>query len=85
MVPQGVSETVETVYERLANEEDARVCTDLSEEACRYVPTNFLRIVGSTVLTQTGDALINPKTEVQVLRKHTSWRQIRGLGRTIRE
>jgi hypothetical protein len=46
----------------LANEEDARVCTDISDEACRYVPANFLRIVGSSILTKTGDALINPKT-----------------------
>jgi predicted MFS family arabinose efflux permease len=53
---------VEGVYDRLANEEDARVCTDISDEACRYVPRNFVRIVGSSVLTKTGDALINPKT-----------------------
>jgi predicted MFS family arabinose efflux permease len=54
--------TIESIYDRLANEEDARVCTDISDEACRYVPANFLRIVGSSILTKTGDALINPKT-----------------------
>jgi uncharacterized membrane protein len=42
--------------------EDARVCKDISEDACHYVPANFLRIVLSNILTQTGDALINPKT-----------------------
>jgi predicted MFS family arabinose efflux permease len=52
----------DSVYERLANEEDARVCTDISDEACRYVPFNFVRIVGASLLTKTGDALINPKT-----------------------
>jgi predicted MFS family arabinose efflux permease len=57
-----VSRVVESLYDRLANEEDARVCTDISEEACRFVPSNFVRIVGASVLTKTGDALINPKT-----------------------
>lgn len=51
-----------TVYERLVNEEDARVCTDISDDACREVPGNFLRIVAASLLTKTGDALINPKT-----------------------
>jgi hypothetical protein len=62
VVARRVSRAVDSIYERLANEEDARVCTDISDEACRYVPANFLRIVGSSILTKTGDALINPKT-----------------------
>ncbi len=53
---------VESLYDRLANEEDARVCTDISEEACNRVPANFVRLVGSTLLSKTADALINPKT-----------------------
>jgi hypothetical protein len=53
---------IESVYERVANEEDARVCKDISETACREVPGNFFRIVLSSILTKTGDALINPKT-----------------------
>jgi predicted MFS family arabinose efflux permease len=59
---ESATRAIEGLYDRLANEEDARVCTDISEEACRYVPANFLRIVGSSILTKTGDALINPKT-----------------------
>ncbi len=62
MAASGVSQAVENAYRRLANEEDARVCTDISDEACHYVPANFMRIVGSSLLTTTGDALINPKT-----------------------
>jgi hypothetical protein len=62
--------TIESIYERLANEEDARVCTDISDDACRYVPLNFLRIVGSNLLTKTGDALINPKTVLAWLVLH---------------
>jgi predicted MFS family arabinose efflux permease len=57
-----LSRAVDSIYDRLANEEDARVCTEISDEACRYVPVNFLRIIGSSILTKTGDALINPKT-----------------------
>jgi predicted MFS family arabinose efflux permease len=53
---------VNGIYDRLANEDDARVCTDISDDACRYVPINFVRIVSSSLLTKTGDALINPKT-----------------------
>ncbi len=62
MVALRVSLAIDSIYERLANEEDARVCKDISDEACRYVPANFVRIVGSSILTKTGDALINPKT-----------------------
>jgi hypothetical protein len=57
-----VAQLVDSIYDRLANEEDARVCMEISEDACHYVPANFLRIVASSVLTKTGDALINPKT-----------------------
>ena len=52
----------ENLYSLVANEEDARVCKDISDEACREVPGNFLRITVANVLTKTGDALINPKT-----------------------
>jgi predicted MFS family arabinose efflux permease len=62
MAARGTSQAIESLYDRLTNQEDARVCTDISEKACRYVPANFLRIVGSSLLTKTGDALINPKT-----------------------
>jgi predicted MFS family arabinose efflux permease len=62
MVARAASRVVDSIYERLANEEDARVCKDISPEACRYVPANFIRIVASSFLTKTGDALINPKT-----------------------
>ncbi|MCK9537669.1 hypothetical protein [Dokdonella sp.] len=52
----------ERLYALVANEEDARVCTDISDAACREVPGNFLRMVGANVLTKIGDLLIDPKT-----------------------
>lgn len=50
------------LYALVANEEDARVCTDISEQACREVPGNFFKIILANMLTKTGDLLINPKT-----------------------
>jgi MFS family permease len=44
------------------NEEDARVCQEISEEACKSVPGNFFLIILSSSLTKLGDALSNPKT-----------------------
>ncbi|MGD8417522.1 MAG: MFS transporter [Pseudomonadales bacterium] len=56
------SEFAQTLYERLTNEEDARVCRDISEEACRATPGNFVLILASQCLTKLGDAVTNPKT-----------------------
>lgn len=50
------------LYGLVANEEDARTCTDISEQACREVPGNFLRLILANGLTKIGDLLINPKT-----------------------
>lgn len=51
-----------TIYQQLVNEEDARVCTDISESACRVVPGNFILQVATQFLTKLGDAIANPKT-----------------------
>lgn len=50
------------IYQRLVNEEDARVCTDISENACQMVPGNFFLQVATQFLTKLGDAIANPKT-----------------------
>jgi hypothetical protein len=49
------------IYTKLVNEEDARVCTDIDEQACRDVPGNFLLMIISHFFTKLGDALANPK------------------------
>src|SRR6056297_1632049 len=51
-----------SIYEKLVNEEDARVCTDISDSACRVVPGNFILQVATQFLTKLGDAIANPKT-----------------------
>ena len=55
-------ELLDRLYAQVANEEDARTCTDISEAACREVPGNFFRIISANTLTKIGDLLINPKT-----------------------
>jgi len=61
-LPARNKDTLDQVYSLIANEEDARVCTDIPDEACREVPRNFFLILGSNVLTKLGDLLISPKT-----------------------
>jgi len=56
------SPKISKIYEQLANEEDARVCTDISDKACRVVPGNFVLQVMTQFLTKLGDAIANPKT-----------------------
>lgn len=50
------------LYEVIVEEEDARVCTDISDDACHYVPFNFFAIVVANTLSKLGDELANPKT-----------------------
>lgn len=39
---------IESVYERLAADDDGRVCKAIADEACREVPGNFLRMLLAT-------------------------------------
>ncbi|MFO7995180.1 MAG: MFS transporter [Marinobacter sp.] len=61
-MPTPKNDATERLYSLIANEEDARVCTDIPDEACREVPRNFFLILGSNVLTKLGDLLVSPKT-----------------------
>lgn len=54
--------TTDQLYSLIANEEDARSCSDLPDSACREVPRNFFLILFANVLTKLGDLLISPKT-----------------------
>lgn len=56
------SSRIEDLYQRIANEEDARACRDIPEQACQVVPQNFFRILASLVLSKLADILVNPKT-----------------------
>lgn len=50
------------IYELLTDQEDARLCRDISEAACRDTPRSFVLILASNLLTKLGDAISNPKT-----------------------
>jgi MFS family permease len=56
------SQRLESVYQHLVNEEDARVCKDIDDDACRVVPGNFFLQVVAQFFTKLGDAIANPKT-----------------------
>lgn len=53
--------TIDNIYALIANDEDARICTDISEDACREVPANFFLIMVSLVMTKLADLLMSPK------------------------
>ena len=50
------------LYDKLTNEEDARVCRDVSDDACRETPRSFVLLLASYFLTKLGDAIASPKT-----------------------
>ena len=56
--------SVETdrLYQFLVEEEDARSCKDISEDACTAVPANFFKIGIAQTLTRLSDELSSAKT-----------------------
>jgi len=56
-----MADKLETLYEYLVDEEDARVCKDIPESACREVPGNFFAIFITQFLTKLGDSLASAK------------------------
>ncbi|MEL6367872.1 MAG: MFS transporter, partial [Pseudomonadota bacterium] len=52
----------ESVYELLTNEDDARHCTEIGDEACREAPMSFTYMLLSYCFTKFGDTIVNPKT-----------------------
>ncbi len=59
-----MTKRVDRIYEYLANEEDARVCVDISEDACREVPGNFIAIFSAQVLSKLADSLASAKVVI---------------------
>ena len=52
----------EKLYDYINNEEDARSCKDINDDACQYTPKNYFFIMLSNTFTKLGDTLSNPKT-----------------------
>ena len=53
--------TKEQIYKRLNNEEDARACKAIDDNACQEVPGNFIILLISQLFSKFADALLNPK------------------------
>lgn len=58
------------IYGLLTGDEDARVCRDIPETACREQPRSFLIHVISLVASKTGDRLASPKLVLSWLLTH---------------
>ncbi len=52
----------DSIYEVLTNEDDARLCDDIGEDACREAPQSFVLVLASYCFTKLGDAIASPKT-----------------------
>ncbi|WP_163321939.1 MFS transporter [Draconibacterium mangrovi] len=62
----------ERLYHYLNKGDKQGVCTDITEDACQYVPHNFFLQIFSNVFTQLGDTLSNPKTVLTWLMTYVS-------------
>lgn len=51
----------QSVYDLLTGEEDARVCKDIDDSACREQPRSYLVHLGSLVCTKIGDEIAGAK------------------------
>jgi hypothetical protein len=56
------NQVVDRLYGFLVEEEDARVCKDIPEEACTDVPRNFFKLGVAQTLTKLADELTSAKT-----------------------
>lgn len=54
-------DTATAMYDVLTGDEDARVCKDIPEEACRVLPGNFFRNLVSFTATKIGDQVASAK------------------------
>ena len=52
---------VRDLYDLVTGDENARVCTDISDSACREQPANFFIHLVSLFATKAGDLLASPK------------------------
>lgn len=53
---------MESVYERLAEDDDGRVCHAISDDACRETPGNFFRMLIANAMSTVADSVASAKT-----------------------
>jgi hypothetical protein len=61
---------VESVYERLTNDDDGRVCKAITEDACRETPGNFARLLVANAMSTVADSVASAKTTLPWLVLH---------------
>jgi hypothetical protein len=59
---QSTSDWKTLLYERLAEDDEGRVCNDISEDACRESPGNFLATLVANTFSNVADRLASAKT-----------------------
>ena len=52
---------IRDIYDILTGDEDARVCRDIPDSACREQPSSFLLQLAAQIATKTGDGLMDVK------------------------
>ncbi len=57
----GFNKKAESLYFKLHNEEDARACKAIDENACRVVPGNFFLTLISYFFNTLADSIANAK------------------------
>nr|WP_319571763.1 MFS transporter [uncultured Draconibacterium sp.] len=62
----------EKLYYYLNKGDKQGVCTDITEDTCKYVPRNFFLQIFSNMFIQLGDTLSNPKTVLTWLMSYVS-------------
>lgn len=53
--------TLTSLYDLVTGDEDARLCRDIPEDACRELPGNFFKHLISSTATKIGDSLASAK------------------------
>ncbi|WP_052063622.1 MFS transporter [Nitrincola sp. A-D6] len=60
----------DTLYTRLAEDDEGRVCKDISAEACHETPGNFIHTLTANTLSSLADKLASAKTTLPWLLLH---------------
>ena len=59
--PRPGSQPLEELYNRITGDEDARVCKDIPEAACRDQPRNFFAYLGANLLGKVADEITSAR------------------------
>ncbi len=60
----------QSVYERLTDDDDGRVCKAISDDACRETPGNFVHMLVANALSTVADSVASAKTTLPWLVLH---------------